>query len=186
MYFVTTNAGKMAEVASVLPWLVQMEDECDEVQGSPSHVAHQKALSFQQNNWDKHWIIEDTSLDLIALNGFPGPYIKEFEKKMGLAGICQLLKDKDRRATFRCIIARCTGDDVDLYEGLVDGTVPDAPRGDHGFGFDSIFVPDGQHKTLAEMSPDEKLMFSPRVNAAQMLRSNLSPDLVSEYEARHL
>ena len=72
------------------------------------------------------------------------------------------------------MIAYLHGDDVRFFEGRVDGTILDAPRGEGGFGYDPLFLPDDTPgKTMAELTPDEKNSISHRFHALEDLRSKL-------------
>ncbi|MFN3874672.1 MAG: non-canonical purine NTP pyrophosphatase, partial [Flavobacteriales bacterium] len=71
----------------------------------------------------------------------------------------------DRRARFRTVIAYVDGSRERLFEGVVDGVIADAPRGEGGFGYDPVFVPAGEARTFAEMTLGEKNAMSHRARA---------------------
>ena len=104
-------------------------------------------------------IVEDDGLFIESLNGFPGPYSAFALKTIGNKGILQLLS-KERKATFQSVIAYCDKkEDVLLFKATVAGKISSNPRGKR-WGYDPIFVPEGQNKTYAQM--DEKNSVSHR------------------------
>jgi len=113
-------------------------------------------------------IVEDAGLFIRALNGFPGPYSSYVCKTIGNSGILKLMDGlTDRYAQFRSAVAYC-GPDCFLktFLGISEGQIAKEAKGSSGFGFDPIFEPfGGDGKTFAEMSTDEKNMFSHRSRA---------------------
>ena len=72
----------------------------------------------------------------------------------------------DRSARFVCVIAiAINGEIIETFEGVMEGTIIEAPRGENGFGYDPIFVPQGENRTFAEMSQEEKNRISHRAKA---------------------
>ena len=121
-------------------------------------------------------LVEDTSLELLGLGSFPGPLIKWFLGSVGAEGICTAAHAfGDSRAVARCLT--CAGDGVETVkgEGVVLGTIALRPRGANGFGWDSAFIPDdGDGRTFAEMTDDEKNAMSHRQKAFVALRDALA------------
>lgn len=117
-------------------------------------------------------LVEDTALTFHALGKLPGPYIKWFLQELGTQGICKLLKE-ERSATATVTFGFHDGKKIHFCKGLLKGTIAEKPRGINGFGWDSIFIPEGQSKTYAEM-PHEKLdKFSLRRIALRKLQKLL-------------
>ena len=81
----------------------------------------------------------------------------------------------DRGARFRCVLALVlpSGEVVATADGTVEGTILEAPRGSGGFGYDPLFVPEGEERTMAELTAAEKAALSHRGRAARRLRSLL-------------
>jgi XTP/dITP diphosphohydrolase len=80
-----------------------------------------------------------------------------------------------RSARFRCVVAVADANGlVDVVEGICNGMIVDAERGGGGFGYDPLFIPDGQVKTFAELSPDVKNRISHRAKALQKAWAVLS------------
>ena len=82
----------------------------------------------------------------------------------------QNLENKaDRKARFRTVIALVLDGEYFLFEGVVEGEIIKEMRGDNGFGYDSVFVPEGSDKTFAEMTAQEKNLISHRYRAITAL-----------------
>ena len=100
-------------------------------------------------------LIEDTALWFHSLGRLPGTFVKWFIEEIGNDGLCRLLKDfDDRSATASVIYGYYDGQNVQTFEGTVDGTINDLPQGESGFGWDPIFIPEGADKTYAQMHAD--------------------------------
>ena len=101
---------------------------------------------------------DDTGLEIEVLNGSPGVHSARFagEKKDFSANTEKVLKlmkgEKNRAAKFRTVIALIFNGAEYLFEGTVSGIILNEKRGTGGFGYDPIFVPEGEYKTFAEMS----------------------------------
>lgn len=124
-------------------------------------------------------LADDSGVTVNALGGEPGIYSARWagpEKDFGAAmkKIHNRLGDsKDRGAAFVCVLALADprgGEQV--FEGRLEGTIIWPPRGDKGFGYDPVFVPDGYDMTFAEMEPEQKHRISHRARAfAKMLQA---------------
>jgi len=118
---------------------------------------------------------EDTGLEVKALNGEPGVKSaryagdeKSFENN--IAKLLGKLKDiEDRTARFRTVICLTVNGKHNIFEGECKGTIIEERRGSSGFGYDAVFVPDGGARTFAEMSLQEKNIFSHRKKATEKL-----------------
>ena len=129
---------------------------------------------------------DDTGLEIEGLNGGPGVHSARFagEKKDFNANTEKVLKlmkgKKNRRAKFRTVIALLFNGSEYLFEGTVSGIIQNEKRGTEGFGYDPIFVPEGENLTFAEMSLNEKNRISHRALAFKKLKrflsQNNSPD----------
>ena len=97
-------------------------------------------------------IIEDTGLVINSLGKLPGPFIKWFEKELGLEKICRLADaSKDRTAVAGAAFAYFDGTEMKVFESSLSGKIPQSPIGKEGFGWNPIFIPDGSDQTLAQM-----------------------------------
>jgi XTP/dITP diphosphohydrolase len=129
-------------------------------------------------------VADDTGLEVDALDGAPGVHSARFagEDATYADNVARLRRDMDalpgatRTARFRSVAFVAFPDGRELYaEGVVEGTIAVVPRGDGGFGYDPLFVPaDGDGRTFAEMSDDEKNAISHRGRAFRALAARLS------------
>jgi XTP/dITP diphosphohydrolase len=127
-------------------------------------------------------IADDTGLEVEALDGRPGVYSARFagEDATYADNVAKLLSEMEhatsRGARFRTVAAVVWPDGRELLaEGEVKGHIASAARGHAGFGYDPVFVPDGENRTFAEMAPDEKHRLSHRGRAFRALASQLPP-----------
>lgn len=118
-------------------------------------------------------LADDSGLCVDALEGRPGVYSaryapnRDFKKGMKLLlNEIKETKNPSRKAHFSCCLAlACPDEKVKLFEGRVDGTIADKPRGKNGFGYDPIFIPDGYNQTFAELGDEIKNTISHRRRA---------------------
>lgn len=102
-------------------------------------------------------VVEDVGLELDALDGFPGPLIKWMLETMGAAGLARLAHTLGADgATARCGLLLARGDERVYAEGVTVGRLLPSPRGERGFGWDPIFVPEGEERTYAEVPARRK------------------------------
>ncbi len=163
--FVTGNANKVREARGIVADLESIAIALPEIQAATvREVALEKArAAFAQ--LARPVIVEDAGVELAALGGFPGPFIKYWEEQGGLVSICRALDGfADRRAVAVCVLGLCDAAGPRTVEGRVAGTIAAEPRGAHGFGWDTIFIPDaaGPPRTFAEHIDDEKRAISHR------------------------
>jgi non-canonical purine NTP pyrophosphatase (RdgB/HAM1 family) len=111
-------------------------------------------------------LVEDSGLEIVAWGGFPGALVKWVEKTAGVEGIVRMLDAfPDRSARAVCAIACFDGEKLWTAGGATGGSIAPGPRGAGGFGWDSVFVPNGSVRTFAEMAPAEKDAVSHRSRA---------------------
>lgn len=182
LIFATNNAHKIEEINSIVKDLfviVSLEQagitiDIPEPYDTLAENAFTKcATIFQLTGQDCFG--EDTGLEVNALNGEPGVKSARYagDEKNPQANMEKLLMNLQTKsntsACFRTVIALLLKGEKYFFEGVCTGKIIDAPRGDKGFGYDPIFVPDGDTKTFAEMSIEEKNRYSHRKKATQQL-----------------
>lgn len=174
LYFITGNKNKFAEVKSILPEIEQLDIDLPEIQEVDPHKIIEAKLNEALKHHEGAFFVEDTSLCLDAMNGLPGPLIKWFVAKVGNQGIFEIAQRyENNRAQARTLIGYAkSGGDICFFEGVVPGKIV-SPVNAPGFGWDVIFVPDGQDKTFAEMGVEEKNKISMRKLAAMKLKAFL-------------
>ena len=161
LFFVSSNLHKFEEAHRILLNLgleiSLFETKLEEIQSnSLSEIATRKALDAY-SKVQKPVIIEDDGLFIDSLDGFPGPYSSYAYDTIGNKGIMSLLeKIESRNAKFVAIIAYCNGvDDIQLFESSILGKISLSIE-EGGWGYDPIFIPDGESKTYANVSDKDK------------------------------
>ena len=121
-------------------------------------------------------LVDDTGLHVDALGGLPGALAAWFLKAVGAEGILRMVgSGGDRRARFVTCIGYCTGpEQVEVFVGDVQGTLAERVQGQNGFGFDPIFVPEGESRTIGAMTTEEKHAVSARGRALEKLKAHLA------------
>jgi XTP/dITP diphosphohydrolase len=129
-------------------------------------------------------IADDSGIEVDALDGGPGPRSARFagegasdaDNLAKLIGLVADLEPDTRTARYRCVAAIAWPDGRTMHaEGTCDGTLIRQPRGDRGFGYDPVFVPQGERRTMAELGDEEKDRISHRGRAFRALAQLLAP-----------
>jgi non-canonical purine NTP pyrophosphatase (RdgB/HAM1 family) len=168
---VSGNRGKIAEARLIAgPDLPAAELDLPEIQSLDMlEILRAKAAAA----WEalgRPVVVEEAGLELVALNGFPGPLIKWMLQAVGSDGIARTAEALgDVRATARCQLLYYQdggdGGEEIVAEGATEGILVWPGRGSHGFGWDPVFLPDGGDRTFAELDGLEKLAVSHRGKA---------------------
>ena len=171
----TTNRNKLDEFRRILPdvEIVGLRLDIEEIQSlDPYKVAARKAIEAYKANDYNPILVEETSLALRGLGGRPGTYIKDFceEAEMRRMIAESWLKGRDRAARATVLIAVFDGAEVQIREGVTAGTIAETLRGGNGFGWDDMFIPEGETRTFAEMGDGEKDCHNMRRKALMALR----------------
>ena len=168
LFFVSSNTHKFEEAKRILSKMqvdiTLFKTELEEIQSnSLADIAKRKAIDAY-TKVQKPVIIEDDCLFIDSLDGFPGPYSSYVYDTIGNKGIVKLLENYQvRDAKFVAIIAYCNGiDNVQLFESNISGKISTVIE-QGGWGYDPIFIPDGESKTYANIS--DKDQFSHRAES---------------------
>lgn len=132
-------------------------------------------------------VVEDTSLEFNALGGMPGPFIKWFQDSLGSEGLYKILQAyEDKSATAVCTLAFCPYPHADpvLFTGRCTGTIVEPVEG-RGFGWDSIFVPDGQTVPFSCMKTEQKCELSHRSMAVMKWADWLGNNINELYDRQY-
>ena len=177
----SANPDKVKEIAAILSSheLLPRPAEVPDVEETGTTLednARLKAVALVEATGEAA-VADDTGLEVVALAGAPGVYSARFAGEDATYAdnvdklVASLAGADDRRARFRTVaLARFPDGSEVIAEGVVDGTIAMAPRGDAGFGYDPLFVPDGgDGRTFAEMTSDEKHAVSHRGRAFRAL-----------------
>lgn len=182
--FATNNEHKLQEIRHIL-------GNAHEVISLSQMGCHEDipetGQTLQDNAWQKaDWVAEhygvdcvfadDTGLEVDVLNGEPGVYSARYAEgtshnsQANMAKLLQRMEGQtDRRARFRTVIALLLHGKRHTFEGQVKGSIATAPRGEGGFGYDPIFVPEGYNQTFAELGEGVKNTISHRARAVSAL-----------------
>ena len=185
----TGNAGKVQELRALLHPLgvrvwtpaerglaLEVEEDADTFEGN----ARKKARAFAQASGLAS-LADDSGLQVDALDGAPGVFSARYAGPDATdeANRAKLLRaladvpDGQRSARFQCalVLVDPAGEVLHRARGVCEGTILRHPRGDGGFGYDPIFVPRGEERSMAELSPAEKNALSHRGAAIRSLRA---------------
>lgn len=173
---VSGNPGKIAEARLVLGFELEAEEvDLPEIQSLDMlEIVHGKAeAAFREVR--RPLVVEEAGLELDALNGFPGPLVRWMLQAVGADGIARVGEALGNpRAAAHCLLLFYDGERTVLGEGRTEGTLIRPGRGQHGFGWDPVFLPDGGDLTFAELTGPEKLAVSHRGKAWKDLLRALS------------
>lgn len=175
LVFVTSNLGKLREAEAVLGFsLAHRALDLEELQSLSLEAVVRHKAATARARIDGPVLVDDTSLELSGMDGFPGPLVRWLLAAVGPEGICRVATAfGDRKAVVRCLACAADGSEEVLGLGVVEGKIAPRPRGKRGFGWDAVFIPDGSAKTYAEMSGSEKNRISHRRLALEDLKRAL-------------
>jgi inosine triphosphate pyrophosphatase len=162
--FITGNAAKAKYLSDYFHMPVEhVKLDLKEIQSLDlSEVVKDKVLRAYEIV-KKPVLVEDVSLSFNAMKSLPGPLIKWFYETLGNEGLCRLLDGfDDRTALAKVQFAICDENETHTFEGSIQGSIAHTPKGDVGFGWDPVFIPDGYTKTWAEMNESEREQTSMR------------------------
>jgi non-canonical purine NTP pyrophosphatase (RdgB/HAM1 family) len=154
--FVTGNAKKAEYLTKFLGIPVDhVKLDLDEIQSLDLKEIVEHKVKQAYEKIKSPVIVEDVALTFNSLGKLPGPFIKFFLQEMSEQDICNLVNGKDRSARASCVFGYFDGENLKLFEGGLNGQVVESPRGENGYGWDRIFIPEGYSQTRAELSPEE-------------------------------
>ncbi|MFH1004864.1 MAG: non-canonical purine NTP diphosphatase [Bacteroidota bacterium] len=187
LIFATNNNHKLKEIQHLLKNNISLlslsdigfNEELFETGNSLEENAIQKA-QYIYKKYKIDCFADDTGLEIDALEGKPGILSARYagEKKSAEDNIKKVLfemnKKKNRNCKFITVISLIIGNKTYLFEGKIKGSILYTPRGNNGFGYDSIFQPKGFTKSFAEMSLEEKNTISHRAIVIKKLAEFLN------------
>ncbi|NLJ20374.1 MAG: non-canonical purine NTP diphosphatase [Bacteroidales bacterium] len=180
LVFATNNLHKLQEVRAILDGKVNIRslseigcfDEIPETADTLEGNALMKA-KYVYDRFQLDCFADDTGLEIEALGGEPGVFSARYagleqDSYKNRMKVLRLMKQQtNRKARFRTVIALILQGEEYFFEGKISGVIALEPRGEGGFGYDSIFVPDGYEKTFAELSAEQKNQISHRAIAVK-------------------
>lgn len=170
MLFITGNQNKLAEAQKIIPGTTGKEIDIDEIQSFDHEEVIQAKTKAIAKQVSEPFFCEDVSMNIEAINGLPGPFIKFYFKQLQVEGMYELTPHSP--AVARASIGYFDGDIIHTFHGEVQGKIVE-PRGNKDFGFDACFQPDGYDQTYGEMSKEVKNTISHRYLALKQLKEFL-------------
>ncbi|MBQ7307644.1 MAG: non-canonical purine NTP pyrophosphatase [Clostridia bacterium] len=165
LVYVTGNKDKVAAAKKCMADLdveiIQKNIDVPEIQADTNEEVANFSSKYASNVLKEDCVKNDGGLVIPALNGFPGPYAKYVEYTLGEQGILDLMVNKTDRTAYWIEAWSYTeyGKDPVCFIGKFYGKISTEIKGNNGYGYDKIFIPEGKDITLAEMSNDEKLLY---------------------------
>lgn len=180
--FATNNPHKLEEVKSLLAGKytvvglqeIGCEEDVPETQATIEGNSAQKAR-YVKLNYKQDCFADDTGLEVIALNNDPGVFSARYagpqrNSEDNIQLLLQNLQGKtNRSARFKTVITLILNGQEHTFTGIVNGKIIEQKRGEKGFGYDPVFIPEGYEQTFAEMAAAEKNKISHRGLAVAQL-----------------
>ena len=189
----TRNPGKLREITSILEgsgWSFSSLQEFDHI-----GWAEENGVTYSENAIAKAQfyaaetglvaLADDSGLEVAALSGAPGVFSARYAGEHASDAdrrellLSELSYNSDRRARFVSVVAVAdpSGAVLNVSEGICNGTLTLAPRGQGGFGYDPLFIPNGHTQTFAELPESLKNLISHRALALVQTKEFLAADL---------
>ncbi|TFG12869.1 XTP/dITP diphosphatase [Candidatus Thorarchaeota archaeon] len=167
---VTQNEHKLRELTPLFNnYGVDFETsplEKREVRSNSIEVVAREAAKYAFAEVERPLVLDDTGLFIDSLNGFPMAYPAFVLETIGVNGILKLMKGETKRsARFVTAVGFADSDAVEVFTGEMIGEISLEEAGSGGFGYDPIFIPQGNERTYAELSFSEKIAISHRTRA---------------------
>jgi non-canonical purine NTP pyrophosphatase (RdgB/HAM1 family) len=174
--FVTSNLNKVREASDILECSLDHVSgiKIDEIQTSDINkiVTHKAQQAFSELKCPI--LVEDSGLVFSAWNGLPGALVKWFEISVGCHGLLKMLEGFENREAFAiCEAVIFDGQKMILAKGEIRGEISHSIRGENGFGWDVIFIPEHHDKTYAEMDFNQKNAISHRRMAFENMNKQI-------------
>ncbi len=174
IHFATGNKGKAQEAEQILGVDVEIAPlELDEIQSMNLEdiVGHKVGQAYEKLK--SPVFVDDVSLEVEIWKGFPGPFVKYLQQISNDMILYMMRNEKNRRVKLIATIAYHDGKKIHYFSGHVFCTVALEARGDGGWGFDPILIPEGQNLTFAEVTDEVKNSLSHRRNALDAFKQFL-------------
>lgn len=183
LLFATNNKHKLDEVRKItshhpveivslaeINCFDDIPETADTLEGNALQKAH-----YIQEKFGLNCFADDTGLEVEALNNAPGVYSARYagpghDSEANMKKLLHEMEGKENRnARFRTVIALVWNGKTYTFDGIVNGTITTTKRGENGFGYDPIFIPEGYEQTFAELGNDIKNQISHRAKAVEKL-----------------
>lgn len=181
LVFATNNQNKKEEIAALVGMayeVLSLKDiGCDiDIPETGNSFAENATLksTYVVEHFNINCFADDSGLEVDALNNEPGIFSARYsgikDDKINLEFLLKKMEGiQNRKARFKTVISLMMDQQNYLFEGIIEGTLLDKPRGEKGFGYDPVFIPEGYDITFAEMEMEEKNRISHRAIATKKL-----------------
>lgn len=182
LVFATNNKHKLQEVRDIVGDRVEVlslaDIDCHDDIPETADTLQGNALIKARHIYEKYGLdcfADDTGLEVEAIDGAPGVYSaryagEECDSEANMRKLLENLTGKtNRNAQFRTVIALIINGEEMFFNGIVKGTIATEKKGDSGFGYDPVFVPEGYSESFAQMSGEMKNSMSHRFRATRQL-----------------
>ena len=182
LVFATNNRHKLQEVRDIVGDRVEVlslaDIDCHDDIPETADTLQGNALIKARHIYEKYGLdcfADDTGLEVEALGGAPGVYSARYagedcDSEANMRKLLENLTGKtNRSAQFRTVIALIINGEEILFNGIVKGTIATEKKGDSGFGYDPVFIPEGHSDSFAQMGSEMKNSMSHRFRATQQL-----------------
>ena len=182
LVFATNNRHKLQEVRDIVGDRVEVlslaDIDCHDDIPETADTLQGNALIKARHIYEKYGLdcfADDTGLEVEALGGAPGVYSARYagedcDSEANMRKLLENLTGKSNRsAQFRTVIALIINGEEILFNGIVKGTIATEKKGDSGFGYDPVFIPEGHSDSFAQMGSEMKNSMSHRFRATQQL-----------------
>ena len=182
LIFASHNAHKSTEIQRILPSWIEIKTLSDlhNMEEIPENEAtiegnSQFKARFVHEKFEQNCFADDTGLEISSLNGRPGVHSARYagEQRDSNDNMNKVLEEltmmSDRSAQFKTVITLYWEGTEHQFEGIVRGQIATLKTGSEGFGYDPIFIPEGETRSFAEMTLDEKNQYSHRARAIEKL-----------------
>lgn len=157
IYFATGNKGKAREAELILGRDIEIADlELDEIQSLDLEKIVEHKVTQAYSLLKKPVFVDDVSLEFEIWKGFPGPFIKYLQQISNDLMLYMMRNEKNRSVKLIATIAYHDGKKVYFFNGIVKGVITTESKGDGGWGFDPLIIPDGHKLTFGQMKEEEK------------------------------
>ena len=188
LVFATNNPHKLEEIRAILGSKLEIlslaDIGCDADIPETAETLEGNALikaHYVYDNYKLDCFADDTGLEIDALHGLPGVHTARYaypdrhDPEANMVKLLEALRENnDRNARFRTVIALIEKGKEHLFEGVVEGVIAREKSGTQGFGYDPVFIPEGNSKTFAELGEDIKNTIIHRARAVQKLAEYLA------------
>jgi XTP/dITP diphosphohydrolase len=184
LIFASHNAHKASEIQSILPSWIEIKtlSDLNYLEEIPENEAtiegnSQFKARFVQDKFEQNCFADDTGLEILALDKRPGVHSARYAGEQRDSNdnmnkvLMELEGNSDRSAQFKTVITLFWEGVEHQFEGIVKGHIASVKTGTEGFGYDPIFIPEGESRSFAEMTLSEKNKFSHRARAIEKLIS---------------